>query len=197
MTNFDACGPTDTPQDIDIDALREKYLHERNKRLRPEGSQQYLELTGDFAEFSEVDPHTPVTPRAPITEDIEVAVLGGGIAGLLAGAYLKKSGVDDVHVIEMGGDFGGVWYWNRFPGIQCDNEAYCYIPMLEELDFVPSRSTPTAPRSSSTAATSGNTSGFTTARSSPPRCARCAGTTRSTAGGCRRIAVTTSALASW
>ena len=139
MTNFDACGPTDTPQDIDIDALREKYLHERDKRLRPEGSQQYLELTGDFAEFSEVDPHTPVTPRAPITEDIEVAVLGGGIAGLLAGAYLKKSGVDDVHVIEMGGDFGGVWYWNRFPGIQCDNEAYCYIPMLEQLDFVPSK----------------------------------------------------------
>jgi cyclohexanone monooxygenase len=68
-----------------------------------------------------------------------VAVLGGGIAGLLAGAYLKKSGVDDVHVIEMGGDFGGVWYWNRFPGIQCDNDAYCYIPMLEELEFMPSK----------------------------------------------------------
>ncbi|OBA73281.1 monooxygenase [Mycobacterium sp. 1554424.7] len=139
MTNFDTCGPTDTPQDIDIDALRAKYLHERDKRLRPEGSKQYLELTGDFAEFSEVDPHTPVTVRTPMVEDIEVAVLGGGIAGLLAGAYLKKSGVDDVHVIEMGGDFGGVWYWNRFPGIQCDNDAYCYIPMLEELDFMPSK----------------------------------------------------------
>lgn len=139
MTIFDPCGPTDVPQDIDIDALREKYLHERDKRLRPEGSKQYLELTGDFAEFAEVDPHTPVTLRTPITEDIEVAVLGGGIAGLLAGAYLKKAGVDDVHVIEMGGDFGGVWYWNRFPGIQCDNDAYCYIPMLEELDFMPSK----------------------------------------------------------
>jgi cyclohexanone monooxygenase len=139
MTLFDTCGPTDTPQDIDIDALREKYLHERDKRLRPEGSKQYLELTGDFSEFAEVDPHTPVTPRTPITEDVEVAVLGGGIAGLLAGAYLKKAGVDDVHVIEMGGDFGGVWYWNRFPGIQCDNDAYCYIPMLEELGYMPSK----------------------------------------------------------
>ncbi len=139
MTNFDTCGPTETPQDIDIDTLRDKYLHERDKRLRPEGSKQYLELKDDFAEFSEVDPHTPVTPRTPIDENIEVAVLGGGIAGLLAGAYLKKSGVDDVHVIEMGGDFGGVWYWNRFPGIQCDNDAYCYIPMLEELDFMPSK----------------------------------------------------------
>jgi cyclohexanone monooxygenase len=139
MTLFDTCGPTQTPADIDIDALREKYLHERDKRLRPGGSTQYLELKGEFAEFSEVDPHTPVTPREPISEDIEVAVLGGGIAGLLAASYLKKAGVDDVRVIEMGGDFGGVWYWNRFPGIQCDNDAYCYIPMLEELDFMPSK----------------------------------------------------------
>lgn len=133
------CGPTDTPTDIDIDALREKYLHERDKRLRAEGSKQYLELKGDYADFYEVDPHTPVTPRAPIAEDVEVAVLGGGFAGLLAGAHLKKAGVDDVRIIEMGGDFGGVWYWNRFPGIQCDNDAYCYIPMLEELDFMPSK----------------------------------------------------------
>jgi cyclohexanone monooxygenase len=133
------CGPTQTPDDIDIDALREKYLQERDKRLRPEGSKQYLELKDDFAEFSEVDPHTPVTPRTPIDENIEVAVLGGGITGLLAGAYLKKAGVDDVHIIEMGGDLGGVWYWNRFPGIQCDNDAYCYIPMLEELNYIPSK----------------------------------------------------------
>lgn len=139
MTLFDTCGPTQTPDDIDIDALRQKYAQEREKRLRTEGSKQYLELKDDFAEFAEVDPHAPVNPRAPISEDIEVAVLGGGIAGLLAGAYLKKAGVDDVHVIEMGGDFGGVWYWNRFPGIQCDNDAYCYIPMLEELDFIPSK----------------------------------------------------------
>ena len=134
-----ACGPTQTPDDIDIDALREKYQHERDKRLRPEGSTQYLELKGEFAEYAEVDPHTPVTPRTPIDEDIEVAVLGGGIAGLLAGSYLKKAGTDDVRVIEMGGDFGGVWYWNRFPGIQCDNDAYCYVPMLEELNYVPSK----------------------------------------------------------
>ena len=140
MTTYHtACGPTQTPDDIDIDALREKYLHERDKRLRPEGSTQYLELKGEFADFSEVDPHTPVTPREPISENVEVAVLGGGIAGLLAASYLKKAGVDDVRVIEMGGDFGGVWYWNRFPGIQCDNDAYCYIPMLEELNYVPSK----------------------------------------------------------
>jgi cyclohexanone monooxygenase len=139
MTIFDTCGPTQTPHDIDIDALRAKYLHERDKRLRREGSKQYVELKGDFAEFYEVDPYTPVAFRDPISEDVNVAVLGGGIAGLLLGAYLKKAGVDDVRVIEMAGDFGGVWYWNRFPGIQCDNDAYCYMPLLEELNFVPSK----------------------------------------------------------
>lgn len=140
MTTYqDTCGPTDTPDDIDIPALRKKYLQERDKRLRPEGSTQYLELKGEFADFYEIDPHTAVTPREPISEEIDVVVLGGGIAGLLAGANLKKAGVDDVRVIEMAGDFGGVWYWNRFPGIQCDNDAYCYVPMLEELNFIPSK----------------------------------------------------------
>jgi len=139
MTSFDTCGPTDTPTDIDIPAIREKYAAERAKRLRPEGGSQYLELEGDFAEFYEVDPYTTVTERGPIVEDADVVILGGGFAGLLAGAYLKKAGVEGIRVIEMAGDFGGVWYWNRFPGIQCDNDAYCYIPLLEELDFMPSK----------------------------------------------------------
>ncbi|BCI55150.1 monooxygenase [Mycolicibacterium litorale] len=133
------CGPTETPTDIDIAALREKYAQERAKRLRPEGSKQYVELTDEFAGYYEVDPYTPVQPRDPIVEDIDVAVLGGGFGGLLSAAHLKKAGVDDVRIIELGGDFGGVWYWNRYPGIQCDNESYCYIPLLEELDFMPSK----------------------------------------------------------
>lgn len=139
MTSFDTCGPTDTPTDIDIPAIRERYAAERAKRLRPEGGAQYLELEGDFAEFYEVDPYTTVAERGPIVEDADVVILGGGFSGLLAGAYLKKAGVEGIRVIEMAGDFGGVWYWNRFPGIQCDNDAYCYIPLLEELDFMPSK----------------------------------------------------------
>ena len=133
------CGPTDTPDDIDIGALRERYAQERAKRLRPEGSGQYLELTDDFADFYEIDPYTPVAERDPVVENAEVVILGGGFAGLLAGAYLRKAGVEGVRVVEMAGDFGGVWYWNRFPGIQCDNDAYCYIPLLEELGFMPSK----------------------------------------------------------
>ena len=136
---MNGCGPTETPVDIDIPALREKYAAERAKRLRPDGGDQYLELEGEYAEFYEVDPYTPRTERDPVVEDADVVILGGGFAGLLAGAYLKKAGVTGIRVIEMAGDFGGVWYWNRFPGIQCDNDAYCYIPLLEELGFMPSK----------------------------------------------------------
>ncbi|OBF80094.1 monooxygenase [Mycobacterium sp. 852002-51163_SCH5372311] len=133
------CPPTETPDDIDLDALREKYRQEREKRLRPEGSKQYIELVDDFADYYETDPHSPPLVRDPISEDIDVAVLGGGFGGLLCAAYLKKAGVEDVRIIELGGDFGGVWYWNRFPGLQCDNESYCYIPLLEELNYIPSK----------------------------------------------------------
>ena len=133
------CGPTQVPQDVDIDTLRRKYAAERRKRLRPEGSKQYIETDDDYADYAEFDPYTPYVERDPIDADIDVAVLGGGFGGLLCGAHLKKAGVRDVHIIEMGGDFGGVWYWNRYPGIQCDNESYCYIPMLEELDYIPTK----------------------------------------------------------
>jgi hypothetical protein len=67
--------------------------------------------------------------RDPISAEVDVAVLGGGCAGLLSAVALRRAGVDDVHIIEMGGDFGGVWYWNRFPGIQCDNDSYCCTPL--------------------------------------------------------------------
>ena len=133
------CEQTQTPWDIDVEALREKYRRERDKRLRPEGSKQYVEATDDFAEFWETDPHSPPVRRDPLSDDVDVVVLGGGFAGLIAAARLKQAGVADVRIVEMGGDFGGVWYWNRYPGIQCDNESYCYVPLLEELDYIPSK----------------------------------------------------------
>ena len=133
------CEPTPTPKDIDAKALRERYRHERDKRLRPEGSKQYVEATDEFAQFWETDPHSPPMVRDPANDDVDVVVLGGGFAGLITAARLKQAGVSDIHIIEMGGDFGGVWYWNRYPGIQCDNESYCYVPLLEELDYIPSK----------------------------------------------------------
>src|SRR6266567_3995680 len=130
------CTPTDTPE-VDVPALREKYLAERDKRLRPEGGNQYLEADGRFAEYYESDPHQPVVPREPIIGDLEVVILGGGFAGLITAHRLQHAGVADFRIIELGGDFGGVWYWNRYPGIQVDSDAYCYLPLLEETGYLP------------------------------------------------------------
>jgi cyclohexanone monooxygenase len=139
MASDAKCEPTRTPDDIDISALREKYRLERDRRLRPEGSRQYRIAEGELAGFYETDPHAPPVVREPISEDLEVAVLGGGFAGLICAARIKQAGVSDLRIIELGGDFGGTWYWNRYPGIQCDNDACCYIPLLEELECVPTK----------------------------------------------------------
>ncbi|MEV5835053.1 NAD(P)/FAD-dependent oxidoreductase [Nocardia sp. NPDC052112] len=130
------CAPTQTP-DVDKAALRAKYLVERDKRLRPDGGNQYLQAENEFAEFYEGDPHLPVVPREPITDDLEVVVIGGGFAGLITAHRLQQAGVADFRIIELGGDFGGVWYWNRYPGIQVDSDSYCYLPLLEETGFMP------------------------------------------------------------
>src|SRR5436190_2948208 len=124
--------------DFDPDALREKYRQEREKRLRVDGEAQYIELAGDFARYAEEDPYAdPNFTREPLTDEIEVAIIGGGFSGLLAAARLREQGVGDFRIIEAGGDFGGTWYWNRYPGAQCDIESYCYLPLLEELDYMP------------------------------------------------------------
>jgi cyclohexanone monooxygenase len=139
--------PTPTPADLhfDPDALREKYRAERNKRLRTEGNEQYLEVKGAFAHFIE-DPYVdPGFHRAPLFDEVEVAVIGGGFGGLLAGARLREAGVDSIRMIEKGGDFGGTWYWNRYPGAACDVESYIYLPLLEELAYVPKEKYTRAP----------------------------------------------------
>src|SRR5215207_1011249 len=121
---------------FDPDALREKYRQERDKRIRPDGNDQYQEMVGEFAHYM-VDPYTAPIERDPLFDDVDVAVIGGGFGGLLAGARLREAGVDDIRVIEKAGDFGGTWYWNRYPGAMCDVESYIYLPLLEELAYVP------------------------------------------------------------
>ena len=133
------CEATRTPDDVDIPALREKYRHERDKRIRPEGQQQYFKPTGEVAANYAVDPHMPLASRAPISEDIDVIVLGAGWGGIMASYHLTQAGITNFRNIDTAGDFGGVWYWNQYPGIQCDNDAYCYLPLLEETGFMPSK----------------------------------------------------------
>jgi cation diffusion facilitator CzcD-associated flavoprotein CzcO len=126
---------TDDP--IDHEALRRKYREERDKRLRPEGNEQYREPTGRFAHLLD-DPYVEQVEREPVRDEVTVALIGGGFAGLVTGARLKEAGVDDVRIIEGGGDVGGAWYWNRYPGAMCDTAAMIYLPLLEETGHMPS-----------------------------------------------------------
>jgi cyclohexanone monooxygenase len=123
--------------DFDPVELRKKYRAERDRRIKAEGNDQYIKIEAEFSHYLD-DPYVePGFERAPLTDEIEVAVIGGGFGGLLAGARLREAGIDNVRMIEKGGDFGGTWYWNRYPGAACDVESYVYLPLLEEVGYVP------------------------------------------------------------
>ncbi len=131
--------------DFDPKALKQKYLAERDKRLRPEGNDQYVEVTAEFSRYID-DPYVePGFTREPLFDHTEVVIIGGGFGGLLMAARLRESGFDDIRVIEKAGDFGGTWYWNRYPGAMCDVESYVYLPLLEELGYTPSHKYSFAP----------------------------------------------------
>ena len=132
---FEAISPTDD-LGFDPDALKKKYRAERDKRLRTDGNEQYVEIKGQFAHYLE-DPYVKPIARAPLNDEVEVVVIGGGFGGLLAGARLREAGVEGIRIIEKGGDFGGTWYWNRYPGAACDIESYVYLPLLEEVGYMP------------------------------------------------------------
>jgi cyclohexanone monooxygenase len=130
-------SPNPSGLDFDPDALRARYRAERDRRLRPDGNDQYIETKGDFSRYVD-DPYVdPGFARKPINDVIEVVIIGGGFGGLLAGARLREAGVKSIRIIDKGGDFGGTWYWNRYPGAQCDVESYIYLPLLEETGYVP------------------------------------------------------------
>jgi len=122
---------------FDADALRKKYREERDKRLRPDGIDQYIQVSGEFAHFVD-DPYVePGYTREPLTDEVDVVLIGGGFGGILTGARLRQAGIENIRIIEKAGDFGGTWYWNRYPGVSCDIESYVYLPMLEEMDYMP------------------------------------------------------------
>jgi len=121
------------------DELRQKYRLERDKRVRVDGNDQYLEVKGDFSYFVE-DPYIDEEiSRDSLEKTFHTIIIGGGFGGVLSGARLREHGIDDFRIIEKGGDFGGTWYWNRYPGASCDIESYIYFPLLEETSFIPKR----------------------------------------------------------
>ncbi len=122
---------------FDPDTLKTKYLYERDKRLRPDGTAQYIEVKAEFSHYVD-DPYVePGFTREPVFDDVEFTIIGGGFGGLMMGAKLREAGFQKLRMVESAGDFGGTWYWNRYPGAMCDVESYCYLPLLEELGYMP------------------------------------------------------------
>lgn len=132
MVNSELTGPLD----FDPEELQAKYELERNIRIRTDGKQQYVATSGKFADYSK-DPWSSPLSREPLHDHTQVVIVGGGFGGLVQGARLHEAGFRDIRIIEIGGDFGGTWYWNRYPGAMCDIEAHIYMPLLEELGYMP------------------------------------------------------------
>ncbi len=122
------------------EAIKQKFAEERDLRLnyRPEGTEQYTsDLAGSLSKY-EIDPYGgEITPREPINDTVECLFIGGGFSALLTSARLREHGVESIRIVERGADVGGTWYWNRYPGAACDVVAYDYLPLLDEMDYVP------------------------------------------------------------
>lgn len=129
--------------------IQEKYTAEAQKRLRPDGVAQFLNLEesddarlrrladdpwADHAALDALEP--PISPGSRH----KFLVIGAGISGLLSAVRLIQAGfsADQIRLVDGAGGIGGTWYWNRYPGIHCDVEAYIYMPLLQETGYMPS-----------------------------------------------------------
>jgi len=101
------------------------------------GAADYISLEGEFSKYLEDAYSADPIPREALDDNCEILVVGAGFAGLLLWYKLRAAGFTDVRFCEKGGDVGGTWYWNRYPGIACDVEAYSYLPLLEEMGYIP------------------------------------------------------------
>ncbi len=136
MTIIDLLEGNPEKLGFDPEELHARYLAERDKRVRTDGNEQYTEVVDEYAKYAD-DPYTERVERDAVDDEVQFVIIGGGFGGLLMGGRLREAGYTDIRVIERAGDFGGTWYWNRYPGAMCDVESYCYLPMLEELGYIP------------------------------------------------------------
>jgi cation diffusion facilitator CzcD-associated flavoprotein CzcO len=124
------------------DDIKDKFAEARDVRLkyRPQGTAQYTSDTETFAKYT-IDPYADSIAsdkREPINDTVEVLFIGGGFSALLTAARLRERGVESIRIVERGGDVGGTWYWNRYPGAACDVPSYDYLPLLDEMKYMPS-----------------------------------------------------------
>jgi cation diffusion facilitator CzcD-associated flavoprotein CzcO len=119
------------------DEIRERYRIEREKRLRSDGTGQFKTIAGEWADFGRDPFSDPNFTRDAVKEETEVVIVGAGFGGMLAAHHLRKAGITNFRMIDLAGDFGGTWYWNRYPNCACDVESYVYLPLLEETGYMP------------------------------------------------------------
>ncbi|SDH53367.1 flavin-containing monooxygenase [Pseudonocardia oroxyli] len=115
--------------------LEAKYRAEREKRLTADRG-SYLAMTGALQRYAD-DPYTKPTERTHRKESKTVVIIGTGFGGLLMAQRLRAQGIEDFLMLDEAGDVGGVWYWNRYPGASCDIDSYTYLPLLEEMGYMP------------------------------------------------------------
>ena len=113
---------------------QEKYRLFKEARL---GAAQYMRMEGDFSHYLDDVNTGQAVQREALDDECEILVIGAGFSGLLLWHKLQEAGFEDVRFCEKGGDVGGTWYWNRYPGIACDVESYSYLPLLEEMEYIP------------------------------------------------------------
>ena len=124
------------------DRIKAKFASERDLRLgyRPEGTDQYISDFSGAKQKYGVDPYASGgNAREAINASAEVLFIGGGFSALLTSARLREKGIESIRIVERAGDVGGTWYWNRYPGVACDVISYDYLPLLDEMNYVPKR----------------------------------------------------------
>ena len=117
--------------DLDVEQLQQKYAEERARRIRDDANAQYHSLTGELSDWANDPFAEPGFTRPAVPEEVEVLIMGAGFGGLLTAGQLRRRGVSQIRIIDKAGDFGGTWYWNRYPGAACDIESYIFLPLLE------------------------------------------------------------------
>ena len=133
---MDQTTPAAASSALPLEALLGRYRAERERRLPGEAAREYRDMAQDFFHLL-ADPYSPRVERPAVNDSVDVLIVGGGFGGLLAGARLREMGADRIRIVEAGGDVGGTWYWNRYPGAACDVESYIYFPLLEETGYMP------------------------------------------------------------
>ncbi|KAH7130024.1 monooxygenase [Dendryphion nanum] len=134
---------------MNTNQAHQRYDEERERRLRTDGIEQYIDLSvSDSKEVSEFleDPWVGSEKVKDLktlfpNDRCKLLILGAGWGGLQYAFQMIQKGMnaEDIRIVDIAAGFGGTWYWNRYPGLKCDIESYCYIPLLEETGHVPSQ----------------------------------------------------------